>query len=106
MTHIFSKTLSDQQVAFEKVVNYLEENGRDEIITIKDLHDYMASICDEPYTALWIKRKLEKSLPDDIIICSRFGRDNVVVFHESLNDHLLQFRLVEHSNYIIIIIIS
>ena len=52
----------------------------------------MQSHCDPSYTNKWIKKKLLQRFEDQILICSKHGRNDVVVFYEDLGKLLLDFR--------------
>ena len=52
----------------------------------------MQSQCDPSYTDKWMKKKLLQRFEDQILICSKHGRDDVVVFYEDLGKLLLDFR--------------
>ena len=52
----------------------------------------MQSHCDPSYTNKWMKKKLLQRFEDQILICSKHGRDDVVVFYEDLGKLLLDFR--------------
>ncbi|GFS26848.1 hypothetical protein ElyMa_007067800 [Elysia marginata] len=79
--------------AFEKVCQYLQENG-DEQTTVGELYDKMKEYCGdgiEPYTRKHLKQKLLNFFGTDIMITSRGNKTNVVTLRIAASKILNDF---------------
>ena len=65
--------------AFKKTIEYFEESEI-EVFTISELCTKMQSFCGEPYSAVYLKKKLLEHYGDEIEITERLGEEDLYTF--------------------------
>ena len=77
--------------SFAKAVEFLLEKSReDELVTLHDLHCVMDGY-GRSFSTKWIQARLLKDFPDEIIITSVSGKENVITFVSTANKILTDF---------------
>lgn len=80
---------NNQASAFIKVAEYLEEN--DIQVTLSELVEKMKEFCPNPYSSVYMKKKLLEYFGDSIVITELNGTPNVVTLTKSVWSILQQF---------------
>ena len=76
--------------AFLEVITHFENNP-DEQVTVYDLINKMADLCDEPYGFTYIKKKILDHFGGTVIITELDGKHNVVTFKDKADAILHSF---------------
>ena len=83
-----------KRAAFMKVVQHLEENDEEQT-TISDLTQKMGELLketdEEPYSTVYMKRKLKEHFMEKIVITTINGVDNVVTFKQTAQSVINEF---------------
>ena len=58
----------------------------------------ISSHCSQPYTTRWLKSKLLEKFKDTILICSKHGQEDIVLFYESAGKLLTDFKARNDEN--------
>ena len=81
--------------AFSKVVKYLEEDDDEEQITVNQLcvvmKTYLEAPEDEPYSAVYMKEKLQEHFGDKIVITTIKNKANVVTLRKTATSIINEF---------------
>lgn len=90
---MYSGGPTEEKLAFEKAVEFYEENSRDKLLSVIDIQEEMGKHCRQPWTARWLKKKMSDRFGDSILVCSKNGRKDVIVPREDINSHLTAIML-------------
>jgi hypothetical protein len=84
---------------FSRICDHLENNNEDETYTLKKLCDMMVDFgCCEPYSPIYLKKKLIEKFGDNLIVTSTTGLSDIVTLSPTSSKVLREYHESKTQN--------